>query len=109
MMKVVVGTVEKGVARELPASAEEVVAARDFRFQPETPQRFLNHRLLLTNIIVVFISNKREVEIPQIVINRSAPCAPSHQMSTFLVQTFDIAFRKRILVQPNHHSAFVFP
>lgn len=109
MVQVVLGAVEKGVARELPVLAEEVVAARDGGFQPETLQRLLDDGLLLSHVVVVLVGNKGKVEVAEVVIDGPASGTPSHEVSSFVVELFHVAFSKGILVEADDHGPFVLP
>ncbi len=100
-----------GVAGKLLPLDGQIIPAADFRGNPHFSQGF-RHRLHKATKIrpaARFLFNKGEIQIAQVVINRSAAGDAPHHMNAPPPDKVGINLRMRILKAAHNHRRFVLP
>ena len=109
VVQVVLFPLSKGIAREFASLAGEVIAPRDLGFKSIGEERVLDDGELLAHVIQRLVGDEREVDVAQVVVDGAAACAATHQMTAFIEQQLDVAFRIGILVIADDDGLLVFP
>ena len=99
----------EGVAGELPAAGENVVAAGALRRDTQTVAGRHQHLLLTAQIVIRRRQGEGEVQIAHVVVHRPAAGEPPGQHAALLLQQRGAALPPCVLVPADDHRVAVLP
>ena len=99
----------EGVAGEFPSVRQQIVAARGLRRDAQGPAGPGDHAQLAGQVVVFFVDQEGEIQIPQIVEHRPSAGETAGQKPAVRLQLGGAALPPGVLVAANHHRMAVLP
>ena len=99
----------EGVAGELPAAGENVVAAGALRRDTQTAAGRHQHLLLTAQIVIRRRQGEGKVQIPHVVVYRPAAGEPAYHPDSMLLYIGGVDLADGILVFPHNDGVVVLP
>ena len=100
---------QEGVAGKLLPVGLQIIAAGPLRRDPEAAYRLGDHLQLALHVIIVPVHTKREVQIAQVVVDRTAAAETPGKLSAVSGKRLQIHLFPGILVAPDDHCPLILP